>query len=75
MYPPQSAEFDEAVRATLRMLPESEREEIHVKKKLYMGLAMAILLILALTCAAVAVGMGAFGKRFHEMGFNCLSAR
>ena len=66
MYPPQSAEFDEAIRATLRMLPESEREEIHVKKKMSMGLAMAILMILALTCAAVAVGMGAFGKMAEQ---------
>ena len=66
MYPPQSAEFDEAVRATLRMLPESEREEIHVKKKLSMSLTMAILMILALTCAAVAVGMGAFGKMAEQ---------
>ena len=66
MYPPQSAEFDEAVRATLRTLPESEREEIHVKKKLSMSLAMAILMILALTCAAVAVGIGAFGKMAEQ---------
>ena len=62
MYPPQNAEFDEAIRTTIRMLPEGEREETQVKKKLSMSLAMAILMILALTCAAVAVGMGVFGK-------------
>ena len=66
VYPPQNAEFDEAIRATLRTLPESEREKIHVKKKLSMSLVMAILMILALTCAAVAVGMGAFGKMAEQ---------
>ena len=66
MYPPQSAEFDEAIRTTIRMLPEGEREETQVKKKLSMSLAMAILMILALTCAAVAVGMGVFGKMAEQ---------
>ncbi|MBS5679682.1 MAG: DUF4179 domain-containing protein [Clostridiales bacterium] len=62
MYPPQNAEFDEAIRTTIRMLPEGEREETQVKKKLSMSLAIAILMILALTCAAVAVSMGVFGR-------------
>lgn len=62
MYPPQNAEFDEVIRTTIRMLPEGEREETQVKKKLPMSLAMAILMILALTCAAVAVSMGVFGR-------------
>lgn len=66
MYPPQNAEFDEAIRTTIRMLPEGEREETQVKKKLSMGLVMAILMILALTCAAVAVGMGVFGKMAEQ---------
>lgn len=66
MYPPQSAEFDEAIRTTIRMLPEGEREETQVKKKLSMSLAIAILMILALTCAAVAVGMGVFGKMAEQ---------
>ena len=66
MYPPQNAEFDEAIRTTIRMLPEDEREETQVKKKLSMSLAMAILMILALTCAAVAVGMGVFGKMAEQ---------
>lgn len=66
MYPPQNAEFDEAIRTTIRMLPEGEREETQVKKKLSMSLAMAILMILALTCAAVAVGMGVFGKMAEQ---------
>ena len=66
MYPPQSAEFDEAIRTTIRMLPEDEREETQVKKKLSMSLAIAILMILALTCAAVAVGMGVFGKMAEQ---------
>lgn len=66
MYPPRGAEFDKAIRATLCMLPEGERKESHVKKKLSFGLATAILLILALTCAAVAVGMGAFGKMAEQ---------
>lgn len=66
MYPPQNAEFDEAIRTTIRMLPEDEREETQVKKKLSMSLVMAILMILALTCAAVAVGMGVFGKMAEQ---------
>ena len=66
MYPPQNAEFDEAIRTTIRMLPEDEREETQVKKKLSMSLAIAILMILALTCAAVAVGMGVFGKMAEQ---------
>lgn len=66
MYPPQNAEFDEAIRTTIRMLPEGEREETQVKKKLSMSLAIAILMILALTCAAVAVGMGVFGKMAEQ---------
>lgn len=66
MYPPQNAEFDEAIRTTIRMLSEDEREETQVKKKLSMSLAMAILMILALTCAAVAVGMGVFGKMAEQ---------
>lgn len=66
MYPPQNAEFDEAIRTTIRMLPEGEREETQVKKKLSMSLVMAILMILALTCAAVAVGMGVFGKMAEQ---------
>lgn len=67
MYPPQNAEFDEAIRTTIRMLPRNgEREETQVKKKLSMGLVMAILMILALTCAAVAVGMGVFGKMAEQ---------
>ena len=66
MYPPQNAAFDEAIRTTIRMLPEDEREETQVKKKLSMSLAMAILMILALTCAAVAVGMGVFGKMAEQ---------
>lgn len=66
MYPPQNAEFDEAIRTTIRMLPEDEMEETQVKKKLSMSLAMAILMILALTCAAVAVGMGVFGKMAEQ---------
>ena len=32
MYPPQNAEFDEAIRTTIRMLPEDEREETQVNK-------------------------------------------
>ena len=66
MYPPQNAEFDEAIRTTIRMLPEGEREETQVKKKLSMSLAIAILMILALTCAAVAVSMGVFGKMAEQ---------
>lgn len=66
MYPPQNAEFDEAIRTTIRMLPEGEREETQVKKKLSMSLVVAILMILALTCAAVAVGMGVFGKMAEQ---------
>lgn len=66
MYPPQNAEFDEAIRTTIRMLPEGEREETQVKKKLSMSLAIAILMILALTCAAVAVGMGVFGRMAEQ---------
>ena len=66
MYPPQNAEFNEAIRTTIRMLPEDEREETQVKKKLSMSLAMAILMILALTCAAVAVSMGVFGKMAEQ---------
>lgn len=66
MYPPQNAEFDEAIRTTIHMLPEDEREETQVKKKLSMSLAMAILMILALTCAAVAVGMGVFGRMAEQ---------
>lgn len=66
MYPPQNAEFDEAIRTTIRMLLEDEREETQVKKKLSMSLAMAILMILALTCAAVAVGMGVFGRMAEQ---------
>lgn len=34
MYPPQNAEFDEAICTTIHMLPEDEREETQVKKKL-----------------------------------------
>ena len=66
MYPPQNAEFDEAIRTTIRMLPEDERKETQVKKKLSMSLAIAILMILALTCAAVAVGMGVFGRMAEQ---------
>lgn len=66
MYPPQNAEFDEAICTTIHMLPEDEREETQVKKKLSMSLAMAILMILALTCAAVAVGMGVFGRMAEQ---------
>ena len=48
------------------MLPEGERDDTQVKKKLSMSLAVAILMILALTCAAVAVSMGVFGKMAEQ---------
>lgn len=67
IYPPKSTAFDEAIRATLHMLPDDIKERKTMKRKIPIGLAAALILIFALACTALAAGMGVFGKMAEQL--------
>ena len=69
LYPSNQEKDREAVRATLAGLPDNEKEQPMMKKKISVALVCACIL-LAMTCVAIAVSTNVFGLLAEKYNVN-----
>jgi len=68
LYPPEDAEFEGMVRATLEWLDEDAGARPVRRRRGRWAVALAAALVLALACTAVAAGLGVFGRLAQHSG-------